>query len=763
VRQSADNPWFRTPAGSWLVAGAALAAAVLLRGLLDAVLGDTLPLVTLFGAVAAAVWIGGWRVAAVSSVVGYGVCAVLFIEPRGLANHLTPANAVGFVAYLITCGLIIGLGETMRIAQARAREQSEYLRVTLRSIGDAVITTDVSGRVNYLNEVAQTLTGWAPQEALGQPLETVFRIVNETTRKPVESPATRALREGIVVGLANHTVLIRQDGTERPVDDSAAPIRDESGRVSGCVLIFRDVSEQRRLEREKGHQLLAARMLAAIVESSEAAIIGKSLDGTIQSWNAAAERLFGYSAAHAVGRHISLVIPPDRMAEEGRIIASLAAGQRIEYLETERVRADGGRVLVSLTVSPIKDDAGNVIGASKIVRDVTRERQAEAERVRLEGNLRALAADLSAADRRKDEFLATLSHELRSPLAPLANVLEIWKRSHDPQVLARARATMERQLGQIVRLVDDLLDLNRITHDRFELRRSRIDLAAEIRQAAEACRPLADSLGHELAVDAPAEPIWLNADSVRLAQVFGNLLNNACKYTNAGGRISIAARRDDGEAVVTVTDTGIGIPPDQLEAIFDMFTQVGRSSERVPGGLGIGLTLVKRLVQMHGGSIRALSAGHGRGSEFVVRLPLAAEAAEAESAALPATAAAAEKLRVLVVDDNADAALSLAMLLEMAGHETYTAHDGTAAVQAAETHRPDIALLDIGLPNLDGHDVCRHIRAQSWGEGMLLIALTGWGQDRDRTKSREAGFDGHLVKPVDYDKLTQLLRSFARR
>jgi PAS domain S-box-containing protein len=762
VRASGKNAWFRAPAGSWAVAGTAVAAAVLLRWLLDSVLGDTLPLVTLFGAVAAAVWVGGWRVAVAGAVVGYGACALLFIEPRGFADHFTAANAVGFVAYLFTCGLIIGLGETMRVAQARASAQGELLRVTLRSIGDAVVTTDVDGRVTYLNEVAQTLTGWTQREAHGQPLETVFHIVNEATRKPVESPATRALREGVVVGLANHTVLIQKDGAERPIDDSAAPIRDESGRVSGCVLIFRDVAEHRRLERERDSQLLAARTLAAIVESSEAAIIGKSLDGTIRSWNAAAERLFGYSAADAIGRHISLVIPPDRMAEEEKIIASLASGDRIEQLETERVRADGGRVLVSLTISPIKDGSGNVVGASKIVRDITGERQAEAERLRLESNLRALAADLSAADRRKDEFLATLSHELRSPLAPLANVLEIWKRSSDPQVLEHARATMERQLGQMVRLVDDLLDLNRITHDRFELRRSRVDLVAEIRQAVDASRPLADSLGHEIAVDAPAEPVWVHADSVRLAQVFGNLLNNACKYTNAGGRISVAVRRDAAEAVVSVADTGTGIPPDQLDAIFDMFTQVARTSDRVPGGMGIGLALVKRLVQMHGGSITATSAGHGRGSEFVVRLPLAA-APQVEAVVPAAAAPTAQKLRVLVVDDNADAAFSLAMLLQIAGHETYTAHDGTAAVQAAEEHRPDIALLDIGLPHLNGHDVCRHIRAQPWGDEMLLIALTGWGQDEDRRKSHDAGFDGHLVKPVDYQNLATLLQSFVRR
>ena len=253
----------------------------------------------------------------------------------------------------------------------RASERRELFRVTLRSIGDAVITTDVEGRVTYMNAVAESLTGWNQADAVGQSLETVFRIVNEDTRQPVENPAMKALRDGVVVGLANHTVLIQKDGRECPIDDSAAPISDEHGNVSGCVLIFRDVTAQRRMERDKAGQLLTARLLASIVESSDDAIISKSLDGIIQSWNAAAERLFGYAAEQAVGRHISLVIPPERIAEEDQIIASLKAGQRIEHFETERLRSDGRRILVSLTISPIKDEAGNVVGASKIVRDVT--------------------------------------------------------------------------------------------------------------------------------------------------------------------------------------------------------------------------------------------------------------------------------------------------------------------------------------------------------------------------------------------------------
>ncbi|HET8699943.1 MAG TPA: ATP-binding protein, partial [Gammaproteobacteria bacterium] len=384
------------------------------------------------------------------------------------------------------------------------------------------------------------------------------------------------------------------------------------------------------------------------------------------------------------------------------------------------------------------------------------------QRKRLEDNLRGLAADLSEADARKDEFLATLAHELRGPLAPLSNVLEIWKRTKDGARLDRARDTMERQLGQLVRLVEDLLDLNRITHNRLELRRRRVNLADVIHQAVEATRPLADSLGHELHVDLPREPVWLSADPARLAQVFGNLLNNACKYTDPGGGIWLTAERHGDEAVITVRDTGIGISADQLDKIFEMFIQADTAPDKSRGGLGIGLTLVKRLVRMHEGVIEARSAGSGQGSAFVVRLPVLGE----REAVPPSSASSTERAataprgrRVLVVDDNVDSASSLALLLQLEGHETYTAHDGAAALAAIDRHHPDVALLDIGLPKMSGHDVARQIRERPWGKHIALIAVTGWGQDEDRRKSREAGFDAHLVKPVDRDALSELLHS----
>jgi len=328
---------------AYLVATAALAGAVLLRFVLDPLMGDQLPLVTLFGAVAAAVWAGGYVPALVVVVPGYFVCQYLFITPRGVLSF-DLRNLIGLISYLFTSTIIIAIGEAMRRAQARAAERSEVWRVTLASIGDAVITTDATGDVTYLNAVAEKLTGWNTEDARGEPLETVFRIVNEHTRERSPNPAERALREGAIVGLANHTVLIARGGVELPIDDSAAPIKDAEGVVSGCVLIFRDVTARRDAEKRDAVRLLDARLLASIVESSEDAIVRKSLDGIVQSWNAAAERLFGYGAAEAVGRHISLVIPPDRLSEEDEIISRLKAGQRVEHFETVRVRKDGSPV-----------------------------------------------------------------------------------------------------------------------------------------------------------------------------------------------------------------------------------------------------------------------------------------------------------------------------------------------------------------------------------------------------------------------------------
>jgi PAS domain S-box-containing protein len=1000
----------RSVLATYGLSAAALAGAVLLRYLLDPWLGDSLALVTLFGAVAFAVWIGGPGPAALVAILGYLACDYLFIPPRGSFSVGGFGGVLGFLAYLFTCALIAVFGESARRAHAQALERRELLRVTLFSIGDAVITTDVDARVTSMNGIAETLTGWTQLEAIGEPLDDVFRIVNEETREPVPNPATRALRQGIVVGLANHTVLIRKDGEEFPIDDSAAPIRNEHGAVSGCVLIFRDVSNQRRVQQERTRQLSAARLLASIIESSDDAIISKSLDGVIQSWNAGAERIFGYAASQAVGRHISLIIPAERLAEEDHIIASLKAGTRIEHFETERQRADGSRILVSLTISPVRGESGTVVGASKIVRDVTRQRQAEqrerrlladavsanakfhaffeqgamlagildangtvievnrgsldalgypkeqvigrpfwegpwwaseelktrlaqacsraargevfrgevpyvtasgeprvsdvslqsitddrgdilfvactgvditdrkraeadrekfvalvesstdfiglcdtagmpffvnraglalvgldsidaacrtpvrsfffpedqdrimnqflpgvlerghgevevrfrhfktgearwmaykvivlpdasgrpigfatvsqdiTERKRLEDDLRSLASELSEAGRRKDEFLAMLAHELRNPLAAISNATQAL-RLGDAASLRTASSVLERQVTQLSRLVDDLLDVSRISRGKIDLRLVPTALAPIVQQAVDATRPYCGAMKHELTVTMPSDTIVVEADAARLAQVVGNLLHNACKFTNPGGHISLTAGREGNDAVIRVRDDGIGIAPEHLPFLFDMFAQVDTSLERAHDGLGIGLTLVKTLIELHGGSVSVSSAGRGQGSEFTLRLPVADTARQTAAPPTDAPAAAVTPRRILIVDDNEDAAASLSLLLQFGGHQTQMVHDGEAALEAAERFRPEVMLLDIGLPGMNGYEVCRRIRRESWGRAITIVALTGWGQVEDRRRSREAGFDTHMVKPVEYAALAKLLAS----
>jgi PAS domain S-box-containing protein len=605
----------------------------------------------------------------------------------------------------------------------------------------AAYTCDADGLITYFNRRAVEL--WGREPRVGDPADRFcgsFKLFS-ADGVPIAHTAcwmALALRDGREYN--GHEIQIeRPDGTRRTALAHANPITDAAGRAAGAVNVLVDVTDRAQAD-------VTRSLLAAIVESSEDAIVSKTLDGVITSWNGGAERLFGYPAAEAVGRSITLVIPPDRLDEERQILERLRRGERVEHYETVRVTKAGRPIDLSLTISPVRDATGRIVGASKVARDISAQKRAEAE--------------LREADRRKSEFLAVLAHELRNPLAPLRTGLEVIRRAaHDLTATEQVRGMMERQLGHLVRLVDDLLDLSRITKGKIELRRDRVDLAAAVRDAVEASRPVLDERGHELALALPPGPVWVDGDRTRLAQVFANLLNNSAKYTPPGGRVRITAERQGSDAVVTVADDGAGIPADVLPRVFEMFTQADRPMERAQGGLGIGLSLVKGLVEMHGGSVEAHSDGPGKGSTFVVRLTALLAPpppADAPDDAAPARSGGRSH-RVLVVDDNEDGANSLALLLEIQGYVTRTAHDGLAAVDATAAFRPDVVLLDIGLPKLNGYDACRRIRALPGGDGVVLIALTGWGQDEDKARSKEAGFNFHLVKPVDPAALDKLL------
>lgn len=364
--------------------------------------------------------------------------------------------------------------------------------------------------------------------------------------------------------------------------------------------------------------------------------------------------------------------------------------------------------------------------------------------------LAGLADALQAADRTKDEFLAVLAHELRNPLAPIKNSVTLLKAKHldDPQ-LAWARDVIDRQIDQMARLLDDLLDVSRITRNKLELRRETVELRLVLDAALETSRPLIEAAAHTLIVDLPPQPIYVDADPLRLAQVFANLLNNAAKYTPRGGEIRITAELLDGDVAVRVGDTGIGIAREALSQIFEMFIQTGTSSQGPSGGLGIGLSLVRGLVEMHGGTVMAKSEGPGKGSEFIVRLPLAAAVTEAAPAAEPSKLSSVRGERIVLADDNRDAAESLAMMLRISGHDVRIAHDGVEAVKLAGDFRPRVVLLDIGMPLMNGYEAARQLRSAAWGKEMVIVALTGWGQEEDKRRAAEAGFDHHLVKPVD--------------
>ncbi len=705
-------------------------------------------------------------------------------------------NIVGFALILLIAGTVIAVvtsgavGSGVIKGERELWASQERLRVTLASIGDALITTDKRGRVTYLNAVAESLTGWKSDEAAGQPLETVFHIVNESTRQPVENPATRALKEGVIVGLANHTILIGKDDTERPIADSAAPIEDKRANVIGVVLVFRDVTGERRAEQDLQERAALSAFEAEMgvvltqIDTVEnmlsrcAETMVRHLDGAFaRVWTLnEKENVLEMQASAGLYTHLD---GPHSRVPVGQYKIGLIAQQRQPMLtnsvvgdarvhDQEWAKREG---MVAFAGYPLLVEARLVGVVAMFARHELSEAVLQAmglvansialaiEQKRQANVLRKIAADLSEADRRKNEFLAMLAHELRNPLAPIRHALQIMRLTGGHgEVVHSASEMMERQVGQMVRLVDDLLDVSRISRGKIELRRGQIELASAVNHAVEAARPLTESMGHELTVTLPPQPIYLNGDPTRLAQVVGNLLNNACKFTEKGGRIWLIVEREGEQAVIRVRDSGIGIPATEHPRIFEMFMQVDTSLERSVSGLGIGLTLVKNFVEMHDGTVEVRSDGPGQGSEFVVRLPIMVETPKPP----PSEPTASEPTtttprRFLVVDDNRDSAEFLATWLKLTGNETHTAYDGLEAVEAAATFRPDVVLLDIGLPGLNGYEAARKIREQQWGKSMVLVALTGWGQEEDRRKSSEAGFNGHLVKPVDYDDLMKLL------
>jgi PAS domain S-box-containing protein len=628
-----------------------------------------------------------------------------------------------------------------RALAERDRELSDFLENAL----EGLLKVGPEGTIFWSNGAGLELLGCGEAQCIGQAIED-FHL------DPLDA---RESLGRLLAGdsLRNHaTALRRPDGSIRYVSVAANALWD-AGRLIHSRWFIRDVTHERLAEGARAH-------LAAIVESSDDPIVSKTLDGIIRSWNRAAERLFGYPAEEAVGQPITLIIPPERLEEETLILGKLRRGQRVDHFETVRVARSGRRIDVALTISPIRDRNGAIVGASKIVRDITERKASEQAQQRTIGELKRAEEALRQADQRKDEFLAVLAHELRNPLAPIRYAVAMARKEDTTDARrAQAQAIIERQVEHMGRLLDDLLDVSRITRGTLMLRRSSVDLGAVVGAAQESARPLIEARSHTLRVRLPEEPLRLVADPVRLAQVLANLLVNAAKYTDPGGRIELEASREGGELALAVRDNGIGISAEMMPRMFTLFAQASPALERSEGGLGIGLSLVRGLVELHGGTVSARSRGVGQGAEFVVRLPVGQpeDAEDGQETEAP-VCARATPLRLLVADDNRDSAATCAALLEASGHEVNIAHTGREAFDLACRTEPDALLLDIGMPELNGYQLARRIRATDWGRRALLIAITGWGQERDRRQALAAGFDQHLTKPIDPSGLEALLR-----
>jgi PAS domain S-box-containing protein len=687
--------------------------------------------------------LAAWRALPILAPSGalLGTFTLYYREPRDPG----PQEEAALALLANTASLVIG--QRHEAAERQAAEHRS--RAILESMSEGFLALDPQWRIMYANGAAEGLTGRARDVLVGGAFRDLFPAVGGTG----SGGALDALQQAVRAGGRGREELF-DTARQRWFEINAFPM--EGG---GTALYIRDDTDRRRAEE-------GIRRLAAVAEQSSD-FIGIFTPGAGGLYlNPAGRRMAGIEggANIAAWRLTDFFPPEDRPFVRDEVLAALTGEPAQWEGELRLAQAGaGGHAAAPLPVYfkgfAVRDAAGANIGLATITRDITAQKRAEEE-------LRRVAADLSEADHRKSEFLATLAHELRNPLAPIRTGLDLLRmtprggaQQNDGAGVERIHGMMDRQLGHLIHLVDDLLDIARITRGKIELKKQPVRLDTIVNMALETSAGLIAAHGHTLDVEMTSEPLELDADITRMVQVLSNLLNNAAKYTPAGGKIALTTWREDGQAIVAVTDSGIGIAPESIGAVFEMFTQVRGSLDRAQGGLGIGLSLVRRLVELHGGRVAAASRGQGQGSTFTLRLPLrpGTRHARPAPAAGRADAAAPAPLRVLVVDDNLDAADSLVALLQMLGHTTCVAHDGPGGLAAARDFKPDLAFLDIGLPGMSGYEVARAIR-RTWGlRQMTLIALTGWGAQSDQQQSHDAGFDQHLTKPVSLEALEQAL------
>ncbi len=677
------------------------------------------------------------------------------------------------VALVVLLGLALMRGLMVRQRnEAAIHDQREWLQIALSSIGDAVIATDASGRVRFLNPVAEYLTGWTQAEAENRTLTEIFKIVNEKNRQTVENPLTKVLRDGQTVGLANHTLLISREGRKIPIDDSGAPIKDQAGKVVGAVLVFRDVTMRQRAEED----LRASEEFnRRILESAPDCIITLDLDGRLLSINTPGMRLMDADDVSSFegadwlefwrGADRETAIAAVETAKTGN------SGRFQGFCPTAKKTPRWWDVIVA----PIYNPQGNVVKLLATSRDITALHEVETERQRIEEERARLLkieqrarAQAEEANRIKDEFLATVSHELRTPMNAILGWANLLRGGEmDEAEVNRAFETIERNASAQSRLIEDLLDVSRIITGKLRLERQTVDLASVVEAALEAARPAAEGKRITVVSNLESQVVRVFADPQRLQQIVWNLLSNAVKFTPRGGRVEVELRERESQIEILVSDTGQGIDPDFLPYVFDRFRQAEGSTARKHGGLGLGLAIVRHLVELHGGKVTADSSGEGRGATFTISLPVpsvqtespptskAVTAEDEDDSHLLANAPSLEGLRVLVVDDEPDARDLLAVVLRQRGAMVTTADSALAALETLTAHPFDVLISDIQMPEVDGYELIRRLRASEAGRGKFIpaVALTAHVRPKDRARVLAAGFQMHVSKPVSAAEL----------
>lgn len=618
----------------------------------------------------------------------------------------------------------------------------QRLQLLIDAVTDyGIFVLDPQGHIVSWNTGAQRLKGYSREEILGHHFSIFYPPEAVASGWPQEE-LRRASAQG---RFEDEGWRVRKDGTRFWANVVITTLRETDGTLAGFAKITRDLTERRQHEEALRQSEQRLRLLVENVR--DYAIFMLDPEGVVRSWNKGAQAITGYTASEIIGRHFSTFYTPDDLAAAKPELELKVALEK-SRVEDEgwRVRKDGTLFWANVVVTAVRDGSGRLLGFAKVTRDMS-------DRTRLE--------ELERSSRRMSEFLAMLAHELRNPLAPIRNAVTIMQlETLNSPVLRNCRDVIDRQLTHVTRLVDDLLDVGRLTTGKIKLRKEMLRLGEVAHRSAETVRPLIEARRHQLDIEVPVQPVYVNGDSVRLSQVVQNLLVNAAKYTPEGGRILLRLAQSDGFAVITVEDNGSGIEPEQLDSIFELFVQAEAGSG-TESGLGIGLTLARSLVEMHGGSLMAYSAGLGEGSTFTVHLPAAAHVAEEDRD--PGGAVPAGGLRVLVVDDNRDSADSATDILRLLGNRVETAYDGPGAVAAAQRFQPQVIVLDLAMPGMDGFEARRQLRAQPGLGQSFMIAMTGFGNEDDKRRTRAAGFDAHLTKPVELDALIALMNEARER